>query len=386
MNTEVHVRILLLAASMGIGGAETHVLELARALVLRGHYVAVASGGGILSGRLTSGGAEHTEVPLDSASPTAVLRSYELLSDMLKHRSFDVIHAHSRISAFIGSALGRRFGIPVVTTFHGIYNSAWYLRILTSYGKSALAVSEDIRQHVTEHCHVPRERISLTVNGIDTDRFDRCTSSAAAPQDIPEMNGGKCILCISRLETDTSRHVLRMLEAMPQIVSSEPSAKLIVAGAGTMLGRIARLASEVNRSLGHVCIFILGCRTDVESVLGLADVFVGVSRAAMEAMSCRIPTILSGAQGHLGIFTPELEAYAAETNFCCRGKAVADSSVLANEVCDLLSRPKEELIKMGDYNRSVIKRLYSVRHMADDAERLYHSVTDGVHRYRGGLR
>lgn len=383
MSTEVHVRILLLAASMGIGGAETHILELARALVLRGHSVTVASDGGILTERLISLGAKHTEVPLASPSPTAVLRSYEVLSGMLRHRHFDMIHAHSGISALVGSALGRRFGIPAVTTFHGICNSARLLRMLTDRGRYSLAVSEDIRRYMSEHCRIPREHIGLTVNGIDTDRFERHVP--ALPRDIPDMSGSRCILCISRLEKDTSWHVLRMLEAIPQIVSAVPTAKLLVAGDGSMLGRIARLAAEINRSLGRICVFILGSRTDTEAVLSLADVFVGVSRAAMEAMACRVPTILSGAQGHLGIFTPELESIAAETNFCCRGNAVADSSVLADEVCDLLSRPEEELLKMGNLNRSVIKRLYSVGQMADDAERLYRYVSDGARR-RGGCR
>ena len=41
------MKILMAAMSMGLGGAETHILELSRALLERGHSVTVAGDGGI---------------------------------------------------------------------------------------------------------------------------------------------------------------------------------------------------------------------------------------------------------------------------------------------------------------------------------------------------
>ena len=46
------MRILILTMSMGIGGAETHVLTLSEAYLRAGHSVHVASCGGVLTDRL----------------------------------------------------------------------------------------------------------------------------------------------------------------------------------------------------------------------------------------------------------------------------------------------------------------------------------------------
>jgi hypothetical protein len=59
------MKILMAAMSMGLGGAETHILELSRELVRRGHGVTVASAGGVYTGALCDGGVRHVTVPLD---------------------------------------------------------------------------------------------------------------------------------------------------------------------------------------------------------------------------------------------------------------------------------------------------------------------------------
>ena len=63
------MNILMLSMSMGAGGAETHVLTLARALVRAGHSVTVASAGGMLTAGLAEGGVAHVTLPLASRSP-----------------------------------------------------------------------------------------------------------------------------------------------------------------------------------------------------------------------------------------------------------------------------------------------------------------------------
>ena len=68
------MKILMLAMSMGLGGAETHVLELSRELVRRGHTVFAASRGGVLACKLEAGGVRHIIVPLHSKNPACVAK------------------------------------------------------------------------------------------------------------------------------------------------------------------------------------------------------------------------------------------------------------------------------------------------------------------------
>ena len=51
-----NLKILMATMSMGLGGAETHVLELSLELARRGHSVTVASCGGVYVKALEAGG------------------------------------------------------------------------------------------------------------------------------------------------------------------------------------------------------------------------------------------------------------------------------------------------------------------------------------------
>ncbi len=364
----VHMKILMLTAAMDIGGAETHILELSGELARRGHSVTVASNGGVYVKELEASGVRHIDVPLHTKDPRSMMKAKKMLISHMKYEEYDVVHAHARIPGFIGAAAAKKCGVPFVTTFHGVYDPVWYLRLLTRVGKYTLAVSEDVREYLMKYYGVPYENIALTVNGIDTDKFDRDTSAEAA---VPEMAEGDSIVCVTRLDRDPAYHVFRMIEAMPDIAEKHPDAKLIVVGGGDVLEEIEGLASSVNEKMRDVRIVVTGPRTDIAQILKRAKIFVGVSRAAMEAMATRVPVVLSGAQGHLGIYTPELEETAVSTNFCFRDRDVADSETLSKAVTELLSCSDEKLREMGEYCREVVMRLYSVGRMADDAEALY---------------
>ncbi len=364
------MKILMLTAAMDIGGAETHILELSRELVRRGHSVTVASNGGVYVEALESSGVRHLTAPLHTKNPMDMGRAKKILSNDISEQKYDVIHAHARIPGFVGEAVAKKHGVPFVTTFHGVYNPVWYLRLLTRVGKYTLAVSDDVREYLKTYYNTPDESIAITVNGIDTNTFDR-DSEAKSP--ISEMADGECIVCVTRLDRESAWHVFRMIEAMPEIAAKYPAAKLIIVGGGDVLDEVQRAAGEINDAIGEK-IVVTGSRTDIAQILKCAKIFVGVSRAAMEAMACRVPVILSGAQGHLGIFTPELEETAVSTNFCCRDRDVAGKDTLGAVTAELLSYSDEKLREMGDYNRDVVMRLYSVGRMADDAETLYKRI------------
>lgn len=102
--------------------------------------------------------------------------------------------------------------------------------------------------------------------------------------------------------------------------------------------------------------------------------FVGVSRAALEAMAAGKPVVLSGAQGHTGLFVPELLEKAMDTNFCCRTDPTATPEELLAAVKEALALPPEEKERLGAYGRQVILEHYSVHRMAADCLGVYERV------------
>ena len=50
-----------------------------------------------------------------------------------------------------------------VTSCHGVYQVSGALKLLSNWGEHTLAVSEDIRDYLTEQYGLAQERITLTI-------------------------------------------------------------------------------------------------------------------------------------------------------------------------------------------------------------------------------
>ena len=82
---------------MDIGGAETHILELAKGLTRAGHKVQVISEGGIFVSQLEQHGIPHIFAPLSSKKPKDIITSYKTLRTLFLQEDFDIVHSHARI-------------------------------------------------------------------------------------------------------------------------------------------------------------------------------------------------------------------------------------------------------------------------------------------------
>ena len=183
---------------------------------------------------------------------------------------------------------------------------------------------------------------------------------------------------VSRLDQASSLAARQLIELAPQLDRAAPGVRILITGGGDVFEELDRQAQEVNLKLGRPCVVLTGPRTDINVVAAACDLFVGVSRSALEAMAAEKPVVLSGAQGHTGLFRPELLEKAIDTNFCCRTDPIATEAVLLEAVTSALALPEEEKRALGRYGRQVVQEHYSVRRMAEDCLAVY----DQVHRRR----
>ena len=102
------MRILLVTMGMDIGGAETHILELAKELKKRGNEVFVASNGGKYVKELEDNKIEHITAPLNNKKIKNVIKSYKILKKIIKEKNIDLVHSHTRITSFICGILKRK--------------------------------------------------------------------------------------------------------------------------------------------------------------------------------------------------------------------------------------------------------------------------------------
>ncbi len=369
------MKILMTTMSLDIGGAETHILELSRELVRRGIEVSVASNGGVYVPQLEEAGIRHYTVPLNTKNPWAVLTSYFRLRKIIRREKFDVVHAHARIPAFICGLLHRRLKFRFVTTTHGVYDAPLYWRLLSDWGEKSLAVSYDIKQYLIDNYRIPSDNITITINGIDTNRF---SSQVPTEELVCELELSRScthrVLYVSRIDRESAHIGFQLVEAAPLLASDYEDIEFLLVGGGTAFDDLKARADEVNRILGRQVVRMVGPRTDVWRFMSLADIFVGVSRSALEAMSAELPTVIAGSQGYIGIFTPERLNAALDTNFCARGCGDSNVRLLCDDIRTLFSMSASDRVEMGRYNRRIVLDRYSISRMADDAVRVYDSV------------
>ncbi len=360
------MNILLVTMEMNMGGAETHVLELAKALKNRKHNVFVISAGGKLVDELEKSGVKHIYAPLKDKKINHIITSMKTIKKAIKINNIDVVHAHARIPGAICGVVCKKTKTHFVTTVHGIYRLNFLLKKLTNWGEKTLAVSQDIKNQVIKDYGLKEENVFVTVNGIDLSTYKKSKTPVISGIKLDE-NKDK-IVHVSRIDNDTREVVTALVEISDKLdKETKNGVQLIIIGGGNYFEEL----KEKTEKMQNV-VLIKGPRTDINQLLNLGDLFVGASRCALEAMATELPVILAGnsanGQGYLGIFSEANLQTAINTNFTCRGMPKIEKEQLKKDIIKLLETKTPE---MGEYNRNIIEKMYSVDKMVEDALKIY---------------
>lgn len=365
------MKILMVLMGLEIGGAETHVVELSKELARMGHSVTVASSGGVYVSEITDFGIPHVTFPLGSKTPHSLIKSYMGLKKLIKKENFDIVHAHARIPAFICGKLARRMGFKFITTAHFDFKVTPLYRKTSDWGEYQLAVSHDLKNYLVQNYDANPDNISVTINGIDTEKFSPNRETDAIIKELELNPDAKRVLYVGRIDEEVAEAALLLAENAHKIAKAVPGTQVVIVGGGTAFEKLSELADKSNILAGYKCVTLAGPRTNISDFTALCDVFVGVSRAALEAMAAKRPTVLAGAQGYMGIFSEEKLECAISNNFTCRGEEKTTGEAIVRDVCELLNSNEDKLSAIGEYNHSVVKEHYSVSRMALDHLAVY---------------
>lgn len=363
--------ILLSLMQLNIGGAETHVVELAKELKRKGFNIIVTSNGGVYVKELEEAGIKHYNVPLQNKNPLNMFRATRLLKKIIKEEKIDLVHSHARIPSFILGKLRRRMKFPFVTTAHWVFNTSYGLKYITDWGEKTVAVSEDIKTYLMDNYHVPEGDINVTINGIDTSKFSPDTDCGDIKKELGIKDDETVITYVSRLDESRSLVAKQLIEIIPDIDKHTDKLKVIIVGSGDDFENVKSMAEKVNNQLGREVIVLTGARTDINKLIAPCKLFVGVSRAALEAMAVEKPVIIAGNEGYIGLFDESKLQVGIDTNFCCRGCEMSNGALLKRDIIDFFNMSQKEQDLLGVYGRELIKKDYSVSRMADDSIKVY---------------
>ncbi len=365
-------KIKMLHALMGleIGGAETHVVELVKELKRQGYDIIVASNGGVYEKELEQANIKHYKVPLNNRNPINFIKSYFMLKDIILKENIQLVHAHARIPGFICGLLHKKLKFTFVTTAHWVFFTGMGLKYITNWGQKVIAVSEDIKKYLIENYHTKEENIFLTINGIDTEKFSPYTKATEIMQEF-NIKDEKVIVYVSRMDTDRAKVAWELLDCVNELTKKIDKLKIIIVGDGNEYNSMVKRVDSINKSLGKKIIYMAGARTDVNKLVSVADVFIGVSRAALEAMAAGKAVIVAGNEGYIGAFDLTKLDNAIENNFTCRGNAQSNKDILLKDILYMFSLTAEQRNELGLLGRKVILDNYSVNKMANDCIKAY---------------
>ncbi|HYM86835.1 MAG TPA: glycosyltransferase [Pseudoxanthomonas sp.] len=363
--------VVQLLPALESGGVERSTIEISEALVQAGHRAVVVSAGGRLLPVLLETGAEH--IPLEIGRKSLfTLRHLPALRKLLVREKADIVHARSRLPAWLG--LKAVHGIDTarrpyfVTTMHGLNSPGRYSAVMT-YGERVICVSDTVRDYVLRHYpHTDPRKLRVIPRGIQTAQFPRMPwpqphlRQALAGQH-PQIGGQGPLLLLPGRGTRLKGHVdaLHLLAAVRRDGSD---ARLWLPGAREA-GRedyIVEMEAEAARlGISEVVAFTAATSRIAEAyaasdlVLQLSRKPESFGRTVIEALSVGRP-VLGWAHGGVGELLAELQPRGAVAPF--------DEDALATAAQALLTHPPSPLATMP----------YTLRAMQQATLALYHEL------------
>lgn len=176
MNSDGGARmtVVQLLPALESGGVERGTLEVGRELVRHGHRSIVVSAPGRMLADLTAAGIEHVSWPIGVKSPMT-LRWLLPLRRLLREQRVDILHARSRVPAWLGYLTWRSMAPAerprFLTTVHSIYSVSAYSAIMTR-GERVIAISKTVEDYIKRNYAMSdHSRMRVIYRGIDEQEF-----------------------------------------------------------------------------------------------------------------------------------------------------------------------------------------------------------------------
>jgi len=294
------MNILQILPELNVGGVETGTLDLAKYLVKLGHKAVVVSGGGELVKELEALGAVHYQLPVHKKSLISITKTIPRLVEIIKKEEIDIVHARSRVPAWIAYFACRRANTVFITTCHGYYKKHPFSYVM-GWAKRVIVLSNVIARHMLEDFKVPYERIRLIPRSVDLEKFKYSPPDKRRQE---EFNVG----IIGRI-TPIKGH-LHFIKAMAKVSRHIPRLKIWIVGDAPSSKEAYKEGMEVlvkRLGLWH-CTEFLGTQRNVPEILSHLDLVVlatvtheAFGRVIIEAQASGVPVVATEVGGVVDI-------------------------------------------------------------------------------------
>ncbi|WP_271402345.1 glycosyltransferase family 4 protein [Salinicoccus roseus] len=283
-----------------VGGLHENVYASALFMQSKGCEVTVVLKEGILQQRLEN--RNIRTVTTDFSHINSTIKEIEA-----EDETYDLVHFHPGPSRKAGYFYGRKYDIPMVMTFHGM----WYDSLPTYIDDLSMVVtvSEGVKNFLQAHVDKGREKYALIPNGYDSGLFDE--KRASKLQDA--INIG----LVSRLDQD-KMFILEIFQKALEHLRGSTSHKLRfhIIGDGKLTDDFLENWRTLLKNTDHELEFKGWLEdTELKEAYLECDIIIAPGRSVIEAMACGKPVIAVGSKKYIGLIDHENWQEGVYSNF-----------------------------------------------------------------------
>jgi glycosyltransferase involved in cell wall biosynthesis len=304
------MHIVHILPELNQGGVERVVLELNRELVARGHRSTIISAGGTLSKQADTDGGTHITLDVCSKNPLSVPFRVRKLQTTLAQLHPDILHAHSRVPAWLAWFANKKLRIPFITSVHGFNSVSKYSEIMTR-GDRVICVSHPVKDYIQQNYPVPATKIDVIHPGVNPVEFNPETTDLGWMDNFKTQYGlnGKFIVTTVGRITELKDYET-FIQAVCSCAKSNPNIRgLIVGGVRHDKQAYFERLQELVRGLGmEKHIIFAGSHMHIAEIHALSDMLVSCSKkpesfglTLIEALAMDTPVIATRHGGPLDI-------------------------------------------------------------------------------------
>jgi len=322
------MKIAQILPSLNIGGVERGVLDIANYFKNTDIENIVISKGGRLVKELDKIKIKHYTLPVNRKSLVSLFLIPKLKKIFLKEK-IDIVHARSRVPAWISFFASRLAGIDFITTCHGVYKNKFFSKVM-GFGKFVICPSNFVARYMREKFSVPEEKIVVIPRWVDLNRF-----KYTPYKDKINLN---VILAVGRISPSKGYEYL--IDAFKVLVRNNPYLKLKIVGEPdkSKIKYFNYLKSLINRFSLNYNVEFVGFKKNIEDLLKEAKILVvpsvieeSFSRVVIEAFASGVLVVATKVGGISEIIEDGVNGFLVEPR---------NSKEIAYRINKLLNEPK----------------------------------------------
>ena len=372
------INILIICANLDIGGTESYLFTLWKALKYFNINIMILCSGGFMAEVFRLKGImtfiENKLKPYDKCKD--YLSVYEIIDKYniraLLCETDDCIKLSVKISKIAK--------IPVILQLHGLYYSKSIIEKFNKFFYYLICISDNVKKYYLNFFQKDtiKNKLKVIPNFLDTN-YKLNAKKLFLHRKLRLPKDAKILLYTSRLSYSKGTLCENFLNVFFQMTKKDSTLYAVVIGDGEKYSNIKEQANYLNNLLGKEKIFIIGAAYELFNYYSDATLVIGTGRVALEAMFCSTPVLAYGLGGCGGIVNKKNINKMIKSNFY--DHSFDDITVKQESRCTLFNileqfiDSKKNIYKNVQWLQRFIKYLSSDE-MAPIIKSLINSVID----------